>query len=107
MFHDRRFDEAAGPAAERAPTGFGEAQGSIEAEYERIIAEQLERMGTEGLTTLEVTYAGDAHDGLGIYRAMIRLAHWERKSVIRLLLGLPLLQYKLTRVLAASWLPEV
>lgn len=85
----------------------GDEHGAVEAEYHRIIQEQLERMGACGMTTLEVAYAGDAPDGLGIYRAMIRVVRWERRAATRLLLGLPVLQYKLAQVLAASWLPDV
>lgn len=85
----------------------GDAHAAIEAEYRRIIEEQLERMGTGGLTTLDVVHGGDAQDGMGIYRAMIRVVRWDRKAVARLLLGLPVLQYRLTQLLAASWLPDV
>ncbi|MBC5765732.1 hypothetical protein [Ramlibacter albus] len=85
----------------------GDAQAHIEAEYRRIIAEQLERMGTCGMTTLEIVHAGEAQDGMGIYRAMVRLVRWDRRAAARLLLGLPVLQYRLLQLLAASWLPEV
>lgn len=85
----------------------GDAHAAIEAEYRRIIEEQLDRMGGCGMTTLDVVHAGDAQDGLGIYRAMIRLVRWDRRAAARLLLGLPVLQYRLVQLLAASWLPEV
>ena len=105
MHEEVRPAASPGPGLPEGPGG--DAHAAIEAEYRRIIEEQLERMGAANLTTLDIVHAGDAQDDLGVYRAMVRVVRWDRKAATRLLLGLPVLQYRLTQSLAASWLPDV
>lgn len=80
----------------------------LEAEYESLIANQCRRWGiAEGVVTIEVRQIGRAHDGLDVYLGMVRLAQWERDSSLRLLLGLPLLETKIRRMVRTLWIGEV
>jgi hypothetical protein len=38
---------------------------------------------------------------------MLRLISWQRKSVVRLLLGFPLIESSVRKAIAASWLEDV
>jgi len=80
----------------------------LEAEYESLIANQCRRWGiAEGVVTIEVRQIGRAPDGLDVYLGMVRLAQWERDSSLRLLLGLPLLETKIRRMVRTLWIGEV
>lgn len=81
---------------------------NLEAEYEALIMAQCVRWGiAESAITLEVRNAGRGPHGRDVYLAMIRLARWERDSALRVLLGLPLLEAKIRKVLRTLWLMEV
>jgi hypothetical protein len=80
----------------------------LEAEYESLILNQLQRWGiTEPGITLEVRQLGKAPDGLEVYAGMVRLARWERDPALRMLLGLPLLETKIRRLVRSVWIGEV
>jgi hypothetical protein len=81
---------------------------SLEAEYEALISAQCSRWGiAESAITVEVRNAGRGPNGRDVYLAMIRLARWERESALRILLGLPLLEAKIRKMLRTLWLVEV
>ncbi|MGV3572815.1 MAG: hypothetical protein ACO1PB_19640 [Ramlibacter sp.] len=85
------------------PAGHG-----LEAEYESLIADQCRRWGiADGVVTVEVRRIGRAPDGLDVYLGMVRLAQWERDSSLRLLLGLPLLETKIRRMVRTLWVGEM
>lgn len=85
------------------PSGSG-----LEAEYETLIVAQCRRYGiADSSITIEVRQIGRAPDGRDVYQGMIRLARWERDSALRLLLGLPILETKIRRVVRGLWLAEV
>ncbi|QJW84063.1 hypothetical protein HK414_09520 [Ramlibacter terrae] len=80
----------------------------LEAEYESLIANQCRRWGiADGVVTIEVRRIGRAPDGLDVYLGMVRLAQWERDSSLRLLLGLPLLETKIRRMVRTLWIGEM
>jgi len=80
----------------------------LEADYESLIANQCRRWGiAEGVVTIEVRQIGRAPDGLDVYLGMVRLAQWERDSSLRLLLGLPLLETKIRKMVRTLWIGEV
>jgi len=81
---------------------------NLEAEYETLIMAQCTRWGiSESSITVEVRNAGRGPNGRDVYLAMIRLAKWERDSALRILLGLPLLEAKVRKLLRTLWLMEV
>ncbi|WP_299763825.1 hypothetical protein [Ramlibacter sp.] len=85
------------------PSGRG-----LEAEYEGLIASQCHSWGiADDVVTIEVRQIGRAPDGRDVYLGMVRLAQWERDSALRLLLGLPLLEAKIRKMVRALWLGEV
>lgn len=80
----------------------------LEAEYEDLISTQCRRWGiSDSSVTIEVRQIGRAPDGLDVYLGMVRLAQWERTSALRLLLGLPLLETKIRKMVRTLWLGEV
>lgn len=86
----------------------GHSADEIGQEYRSIISGQLARGGVLArCVEVEVRQAGKLRDGLPMFLAMLRLTAWERTSAIRLLLGLPILESRLRRVIRGSWLREV
>lgn len=80
----------------------------LEAEYQDLIASQCRRWGIAAeAVTIEVRQVGRAPDGLDVYLGMVRLAQWERNSALRLLLGLPLLETKIRRMVRTLWIGEL
>lgn len=100
----RRLDAERDTALDSAlPRGDG-----LEAEYETLIANQCQRWGiAEASFTVEVRQLGRGRDGMALYAGMLRLVRWERDSALRMLLGLPLLEAKIRRVVGGLWLCEV
>lgn len=89
-----------------------ESQGGLrrglEEEYGELIAEQLARGGVAlSCVGIEVRSVGTAPDQKPVFLGMLRLARWERRAALRLLLGLPILEAKLRRVTNGSWLKDV
>jgi hypothetical protein len=80
----------------------------LEVEYEALVARQFRRLGVDrSCVSIEVRRKGEGADGLGIFVAMIQIASWERISVLRLLLGLPMLEGKVRQAASATWLADV
>ena len=51
--------------------------------------------------------SGKQRDGRTTFVGMLRLVHWERMSAVRLLLGLPILESRVRRMVRGSWLHDV
>jgi hypothetical protein len=82
--------------------------GGLAAEYEKIIEVQMRRMGiSDGCASVEVRNTGQDAAGRDIFVGLVRLGGWERKSALRLLLGLPMLDTKVRRTIEGLWLGEV
>lgn len=80
----------------------------LEAEYETLIVGQCKRWGiAEDAITIEVRRVGRGQDGREIYLGMLRLARWDRNSALRLMLGQPILENKIRRMVGNLWLAEV
>ena len=78
-----------------------------EVEYQGLIETQFRRWGISSrCVTIEVRRMGKAPDGFDVLIGMVRLAHWERLSGLRVLVGLPLLEAKVRKSLRASWLAD-
>lgn len=79
----------------------------LEVEYQSLIATQFQRWGiATSSVTIEVRQLGRAPDGYDVFVGMVRLASWERTSALRLLLGLPLLEAKVRKVVRGTWLAD-
>jgi len=81
---------------------------SIRDGYRTMILEQLDRGGvSHACVEVEVRHLGSSADGRPIFLGMLRLATWERRSAVRMLTGLPILEMRLKRLARNSWLHEV
>jgi len=81
---------------------------SLAGEYKALICEQLTRGGIAlACLDVEVRTAGNGRYNRPVFVAMLRLAHWERRSALRLLVGLPILEQRVKRLVRGSWLREV
>jgi len=81
---------------------------SLAGEYAALVREQLEQGGVQpACVEIDVRVAGAGRQGRPVFVAMLRLAHWERQSAARLLLGLPILEQRIKRLVRGSWLHEV
>lgn len=79
----------------------------LEVEYQSLIATQFRRWGiSNNCVTIEVRQIGRAPDGFDVFVGMVRLAQWDRTSGLRVLLGLPLLEAKVRRMVRATWLAD-
>jgi hypothetical protein len=77
-------------------------------EYRGIVLDQLVRGGVAAnCVELDVRASGKMKDGRTMYVGMLRLVHWERGSAVRLLLGLPILESRVRRMVRGSWLRDV
>lgn len=83
------------------------AEATLPAEYERQISSVLHRWGiSESCTSIQVVPIGEGADGRQVFVALVRISAWERRPVLRLLLGLPLLERKVRKAIRAHWLSE-
>lgn len=79
----------------------------LEVEYQQLIAQQFRRWGiSPNCITIEVKRIGQAPDGYDVLVGMVRLAHWERDSALRVLLGLPMLEHKVRKTVRGTWLAD-
>lgn len=79
----------------------------LEIEYQQLVGAQLRRSGIcEACTTLEVRRLGRAPDGFEVFVGMLRLHDWERRSGLRLLLGLPMVERRVRRAVQGTWLAD-
>jgi hypothetical protein len=86
----------------------GHSVDEISEEYRSLIIDQLVRGGVSpACVDIEVKQGGKARDGRFIFIGMLRLARWERKSAVRLLVGLPILESRLRRIVRGSWLHDL
>ena len=80
---------------------------SIRSEYMEQILAQLRRYHIPGETvTVEIREVGQV-DGHPVFQGMLRLVSWQRKAVVRLLLGFPLLESSVRKAIATTWLEDV
>jgi hypothetical protein len=86
----------------------GHSAGEVLEEYRSILIDQLIRGGVSpDCVEIEVKQGGKLRDGRNVYIGMLRLVKWDRAPSVRLLLGLPILESRLRRVVRGSWLHEV
>lgn len=98
--HDRSASDREGPPS--TPAGLG-----LEAEYQALIAHEFQRAGiSDRCASLEVRTLGRSPQGFDILVGMVRLQQWERPSALRLLLGLPLLEVRVRKLVRSTWLAD-
>jgi hypothetical protein len=86
----------------------GHSRTEVVEEYRSLLLDQLIRGGvTPDCVEIEVKQGGKLRDGRILYIGMLRLVKWDRAPSVRLLLGLPILESRLRRVVRGSWLHEV
>jgi hypothetical protein len=103
----RRLQPARPEAAATEIHSSGHSLAEIKNEYAQLIQERLERAGVPASCfELDVRHMGAARDGRDVLAGMIRLTRWERQPIVRVLLGLPLLEKSIRRRVRASWLAE-
>ena len=86
----------------------GHSVAEVLEEYRSLMLDQLIRGGVApDCVEIEVKQGGKMRDGRAVYIGMLRLVKWDRSPSIRLLLGLPILESRLRRVIRGSWLHEV
>ncbi len=92
-------------ARERHDTGaIGEG---LEIEYQRLVATQFRRLGIhEDCVNIEVRRVGHGPHGFDVLVGMIRLHRWERTSGLRLLIGLPLIESRVRKLVRSTWLAD-
>lgn len=95
------------PVADTGPP-LGHAPGDgLEVEYERLIQAQFGRLGISGAcTTIEVRRIGHGPHGFDVLVALVRLHRWERTSALKLLLGLPLIESRVRKLVRSTWLAD-
>lgn len=107
----RRFFASAPAVTDGDRTDYQALEGEpagLETEYQRVIDYQLRRWGVpESCASVEVRQIGQDSRGRQSFVGVVRLSVWDRKAAIRLMLGLPLLQARVDRIVRALWLAEV
>lgn len=80
---------------------------SVRSEYMEHILLQLRRYEIPGdIVVVEVRESGEC-GGHPIFYGALRLIGWERKAVVRLLLGLPLIELSVRKAIATTWVEDV
>lgn len=86
--------------------GLDDAPATLEAEYQRLIVNQLARWGvSDKLVTVQVQQGGRRKKPE--FGAVLTVQRWERDAVLRVLIGLPLLEKKVRRAVADLWIADV
>lgn len=80
---------------------------SIRSEYMEQILTQLRRYGiSSDVVVVEIREAGQ-FEGHPVFQGALRLIAWQRKPVLRLLLGLPLIESSVRKAIDTTWLSDL
>jgi hypothetical protein len=86
----------------------GHATGGLEAEYQRLVEHHLRRWGVgEHCAHVEIQQMERRKGRREVFVATIVLSAWDRNAVLRVLIGLPMLDKKVRQSVAALWLADV
>jgi hypothetical protein len=84
-----------------------DVSGGLDAEYRRMVASHLDRLGVPpACAVVEVEQLEDER-GKQAFVATICVVAWDRNAVLRVLLGLPLLDKKVRKAAEVSWAADV
>jgi hypothetical protein len=79
----------------------------LQDEFRACILDVLARaMVDKTCVDIEIRHGGVMRDGRHLLTGMLRLVKWDRVSGLRLLIGLPILERGVRRMVAASWAAE-
>ena len=79
----------------------------LEVEYHGLIVTQVRRMGiSPDSISIEVRRIGKGPHDFDVLVGMVRLHRWDRVSALRVLVGLPLLEAKIRKMVRGSWLAD-
>ena len=110
-FLGRWFGRGARPPASEHQTDYqalGHASGGLEAEYQRLVENHLRRWGVgEHCAQVEIQQIEQRKGRREVFVATIVLTAWDRNGVLRVLIGLPMLDKKVRQAVAALWLADV
>ena len=94
-------------AASRERADYGSAAEGLEIEYQRLVTTQFRRLGIhEDCVTIDVRRIGHGPHGFDVLVGMVRLHRWERTSGLRLLIGLPLIESRVRKLVRSTWLAD-
>jgi hypothetical protein len=94
-------------AASRERADYGGAAEGLEIEYQRLVTTQFRRLGIhEDCVTIDVRRIGHGPHGFDVLVGMVRLHRWERTSGLRLLIGLPLIESRVRKLVRSTWLAD-
>jgi len=86
----------------------GHASGGLEAEYHRLVEQHLRRWGVSAACAgVEIHQIEQRRGKREVFVATICLHAWDRNGVLRVLLGLPMLDKKIRQAVAALWLADM
>lgn len=83
-----------------------ESPATLDGEYQRLIVNQLARWGVdERVVAVQVQQGGRRKKP--VFSAVLTIQGWDRDAVLRVLVGLPLLEKKVRRAVADLWIADV
>ena len=86
----------------------GHASGGLEAEYQRLVEHHLHRWGVdESCASVEIQQIEHRKGRREVFVATICLHTWDRNGVLRVLIGLPMLDKKIRQAVSALWLADM
>jgi hypothetical protein len=85
----------------------GHASGGLDAEYQRLVEHHLHRWGVDASCATVDIQVEKKRGRKDAFVATVCIEAWERNAVLRVLLGLPLLDKKIRQAVSALWLADV
>src|SRR3954469_4548650 len=86
----------------------GHSSGGLDAEYQRLVEHHLRRWGVPAAcATVDIQQIERRKGKREVFVATVCLNSWERNSVLRILIGFPMLDKKIRQAVAALWLADV
>ena len=85
----------------------GHTSGGLDAEYQRLVEHHLHRWGVDASCATVEIQVEKRRGRKDVFVATVCIESWERNAVLRVLLGLPLLDKKIRQAVSALWLADV
>ena len=86
----------------------GHASGGLEAEYLRLVEHHLARWGVPAAcASVEIQQIEQRKGKREVFVAVVTLDAWDRNGVLRVLIGLPMLDKKIRQAVSELWLADV
>jgi len=101
-----RRDPEAGASSNTLMRASVQGAGGVQEEYAEAVAENLRQMGVS-CTAVEPRSCGFGPKGREKVAVIVRVTHFERPQVLRVFMGLPLLEARVREIFADTWISEV